>query len=126
MGGPDDMAPATTAARPPPPAARPRAGPGPPAGPPAWPSRSASIRCTDPMNAPRPPPTMPARRRRVVMSLLTSRPVCLAAHPLDRDALTREHPLPQRVHRRGGFVDGLGEGERAFQNRRELLTVLHA
>src|SRR6188474_1954113 len=105
MVGSDDMAPATTV---------------------AWPSSSAAIRCTDPMNAPRPPPTMPARRRRVVMSLLTSRPVCLSAHTLDRDALTREHLVLQRVHRRGGFVDGLGEGERAFQNRRELLTVLHA
>src|ERR1700730_992710 len=30
----------------------------------AWPSSSAAMRCTDPINAPRPPPTIPARRRR--------------------------------------------------------------
>src|SRR5690349_9937516 len=30
----------------------------------AWPSSSAAMRCTAPMKAPRPPPTMPARRRR--------------------------------------------------------------
>ena len=38
----------------------------------ACPSSSAAMRCTDPMKAPRPPPTMPARRRRVGWAFPTS------------------------------------------------------
>src|SRR5215467_3661267 len=74
----------------------------------AWPSSSAARRCTEPMKAPRPPPTMPARRRRsggadvavghIALNASAFRRPC----PLrSRRALSpREEPLDVRVGKR--------------------------
>ena len=49
----------------------------------------------------------------------------LPADALHRDALRRHHLGLQRVHRRSRLVDGLGEGDRASQDRRQPVLVLN-
>src|ERR1700723_3848000 len=109
MVGFEDMAPATSSASP---------------------SSCAAIRCTPPMNEPRPPPTMPARRRPsgdlcCMVSSDRSGTKGLAPDTLNGYALRREHLVLQRVHRRSRLVDRPRKGKRAGEYGRQLSPVLY-
>ncbi len=87
------------------------------------------MRCTAPMNAPRPPPTIPARsrayrsgtRRRGTHS---SGPIGFAANTLDRNTLRRKHFMLQGIHGRRGLIDRPHKCQGARQNGRESRLVL--
>src|SRR5262245_20754088 len=84
-----------------------------------WPA--AGIRC--PGSGRRDHSELEAGRRQLEAGSWKLRPIRLAPDPLHRNLLSLEH-LMQRVHAGGGFVDVTDEGDRALEDRLELLLVL--